>query len=193
MKFILASFALIMSVSAGAADYKPGIYKIDPAHSRADFVVKHLVVSEVTGRFNDISGTIVMDEKFSKSSVSASIETKSIDTAVKQRDEHLRSPDFFDVAKYPLMTFKSKSILGTQKMFRVTGDLTIKGVTKEVSFISKYTGFVKDAQGKERVALQGSVKINRQDFGIKYNEMIELGSAVGNEVEITLRLEGIKQ
>lgn len=194
MKLVLSLMMLVFSLSAhGAQDYLPGTYKIDPAHSRADFVVSHLVISEVSGRFNDISGSIILDEKFSKSNVDVSIPVNSIDTAVEKRDTHLKSADFFDAKKFPTMNFKSQTILGTERLFRLKGMLTIKDVTKEVTFMSKFKGSLKDQQGKTRVAVEGTAKINRQDFNIKYNDMIPEGPAVGNEVEITIRIEAVKQ
>jgi polyisoprenoid-binding protein YceI len=193
-KLSLALTVLFFSLSAFALmpNYVPGQYKIDPDHTRVDFVINHFVISEIEGRFNDVKGNFLLAKKFTLSTVEAEIATTSIDTAVAKRDEHLRSKDFFDVATYPKMTFVGKHFTGKPGSFTLVGDLTIKDVTKEVTFRGKYTGAVKDPMGNERVALNMGTKINRKDFHINYNDKIEIGPAVGDDVTIMIRTEGIK-
>lgn len=188
---ILISLGL-SSLAQAAGTYQVGKYDVDPAHTRASFVVPHFVISEVEGRFNDIKGEFTLAESFKDSKVSATIPVKSIDTAVKQRDDHLRSKDFFEEAKYPEMKLVSKSITGTPEKFKMVAALTIKNVTKDVTFDGKYTGSAKDSWGKQRAALQATAKISRKDFNIKYDDKIDIGPAVGDEVVIRLWTEGVK-
>lgn len=188
---ILLPLALSSLVHA-ATTYQPGKYSVDPAHTRASFIVPHFVISEVEGRFNDIKGEFTLAEPFTDSKVSATIPVISIDTAVKQRDDHLRSKDFFEVAKYPEMKLVTKSISGTPESFKMIAALTIKDVTKDVTFDGKYTGSVKDPWRKQRVALQAAAKINRKDFNINYDDKIDIGPAVGEEIAIRLWTEGVK-
>src|SRR5690606_38340929 len=153
---------------------------IDPDHTRVSFIIDHLVVSEVQGRFNEVKETFTLNNDISKSSINVIGPIASIDTGVKKRDDHLRSADFVEVKKFANMTNKSKKFTGSPDDFKVTGDLTIKGVTKEVTLEGKYRGTVKDSWGFERVGVKASGKINRKDFNIKYNDMIEAGPAVGD-------------
>jgi polyisoprenoid-binding protein YceI len=194
MKFKLTLLLMLMSLmtSASGMGLVYGKYKIDPAHTRVSFLISHFVVSQVEGRFNDVSGSFTLDEDASKSSVDVTIPVASIDTGVKKRDEHLKTPDFFEVKKYPTMTFKSKKFTGPLDDFKVTGDLTIKGVTKEVVLDGKYTGSVKDTWGHTRAAIKATGKVNRRDFNIIYNDMIEAGPAVGDEVTINIITEGLQ-
>ncbi len=191
-KLSLVLTVLFFSLSAFAVNYVPGQYKIDPDHTRVDFVINHFVISEVEGRFNDVKGNFLLAKKFTLSTVEAEIATASIDTAVAKRDEHLRSKDFFEVETYPRMILRGKHFSGKPGSFTLVADLTIKDVTKEVTFRGKYTGSIKDPSGNERVALNMSTKINRKDFHINYNEKIDIGPAVGEEVTIMVRTEGIK-
>lgn len=188
---ILAANSFCLNALANTG-YLPGHYKVDPAHTRASFVVPHFVVSEVEGRFNDIKGEFTLSEPFTNSQVSATIPVKSIDTAVKKRDDHLKSKDFFEVAKFPEMKLVSKSFSGTPENFKMVAALTIKDVTKDVTFDGKYTGSAKDPWGQQRSALQATAKINRKDFNINYDDKIDIGPAVGEEVVIRLRTEGVK-
>lgn len=195
MKSFLIFFLTLSTTLAYAVglELQPGKYNVDPAHSRVSFLIDHFVVSEVEGRFNDVKGSFNLENDITKSSVSVTVPIASIDTGVKKRDDHLRSPDFFDAKKYPTMTFKSKKFSGSLENFQVTGDLTIKDVTKEVVLDGKYTGSVKDTWGQIRAAVQASGKINRKDFNIKYNDMVEAGPAVGDEVTIKIISEGIQE
>jgi polyisoprenoid-binding protein YceI len=188
----VALAALASSAACAASGYLPGKYTIDPAHTRASFIIPHFVVSEVEGRFNEVKGEFTLADKFADSKVSAAIPVKSVDTGVKQRDDHLRSKDFFDAAKYPFMKLVGKSFAGTPESFKLTATLTIKDVTKDVVFEGKYTGSVKDSWGNERVALRMTGQINRKDFHINYDEKVDLGPAVGDNVKIRVWTEGVR-
>lgn len=188
-------FALYLSAATTlvqAAGLEPGKYNVDPAHTRVSFLIDHFVVSQVEGRFNDVKGFFVLDNDLSKAQVEVTVPISSLDTGVKKRDDHLKSKDFFDAKKYPTMTFKSKKFTGNVTEFQVVGDLTIKNVTKEVTLDGKYTGSVKDTWGNIRAAVQATGKVNRRDFNINYNDMIEAGPAVGDEVTIKILSEGIQ-
>jgi polyisoprenoid-binding protein YceI len=196
MKHTLLSLIFLatssLAFSAGL-ELAPGKYNVDAAHTRVSFTIPHFVVSEVQGRFNDVKGSFVLDKDIGKSKVDVTVAISSIDTAEKKRDDHLKSADFFDAKKFPTMTFKSKKFTGNLEEFKVLGDLTIKGVTKEVTLDGKYTGSVKDSWGQIRAAVKATGKINRKDFNIKYNDMVEAGPAVGDEVTINIISEGIQE
>jgi polyisoprenoid-binding protein YceI len=172
-----------------------GTWELDTAHTGVQFKVRHLMVSYVRGDFEKISGKIVYDEQdVSKSSADITIDASSINTRVAKRDDHLRSPDFLDVAKHPVITFKSKRVekAGDGKL-KMTGDLTIRGVTREVTLtVEGPTPAIKDLQGKARVGGSASTKIDRKDFGLTWNKAIEAGVVVGDEVEITIDVELVK-
>jgi polyisoprenoid-binding protein YceI len=189
MKTLLVLTALVTSASAFAADYKPGNYDVDPAHTKVGFEVPHLVISTVEGHFNKFSGKAELAEKFEKSKFNVTVDTASVDTGVAKRDEHLKSPDFFDVAKFPSMAFVSTSVVGKPASFKLVGDLTIHGVTKKVTFDAKYLGAVNDGMGNEKTAFTAKTKINRKDFGLKWGGMMEAGPVVGDEVTLDLRVE----
>ena len=175
-----------------AATTQAGKYNLDESHSKVGFEIPHLVISTVEGRFTKFEGEIELAEKFNDSKVNATIDISSIDTSNGDRDKHLKSADFFDVAKYPKMTFKSKKITGSKDKFKIVGDLTIKDVTKEVTLDGKFLGVVKDAYGNDKAAFNASTKINRQEFGLKWSKMVEVGPAVGDEVTINLKVQGAK-
>jgi polyisoprenoid-binding protein YceI len=168
-------------------------WEFDPAHTGIQFKVRHLMVSHVRGGFEKVSGKIAYDEAdITKSTAEISIDAASINTNVAKRDEHLRSPDFLDAAKYPAITFRSKKVeKAGEGRLKVTGDLTIKGVTKEVVLaVEGPTPPVKDPWGNARVGGTATTKINRKDFGLTWNAALETGGvAVGDEVEITIDLE----
>ena len=170
-------------------------WKIDPSHSHVEFAVKHLMISTVKGRFADVEGDIVLvDGNPSASSVSAVIKTASIDTRTAQRDEHLRSADFFDVAKYPEITFKSTKVSGDSSEFTLTGNLTISGVTEEITLEATNEGSGKDPWGGDRIGFSAKGKIDRRDFGLVYNQAIESGGVViGHEVKISIEVQAVKQ
>jgi len=171
-------------------------WKIDPAHSVAEFKVKHMMISNVKGQFAKVNGVLNLDEAdVTKSSVEASIEAASIHTRDEQRDAHLRSADFFDVEKYPTLSFKSTQV--TQQSggeLAVSGDLTIHGITKNVVFtVEGPTPAAKDPWGNTRTAISATTKINRKDFGLTWNAALETGGIlVGDEVTITLDIQFVK-
>lgn len=196
MKKIIASIstviALALPVSALASTWT-----IDPDHSNIGFKVRHLMVSNVKGNFLKYSGTVeINDKEITKSKVEVSIDTNSISTNVQKRDDHLRSADFFDVAKYPTMTFVSKKVAkaGNDRL-KVTGDLTLHGITKEVVLdVEGPTKESKDPWGNIRRGATATTKINRKDFGLVWNAVLETGGvAVGDEIMITLEIEMIKK
>ena len=172
-----------------------GDFKIDPAHSRIGFAVRHLEINWVEGRFKDFSGTIHYDDKdVTKSTVEFTAKVASVDTEVEARDKHLRTADFFDAEKYPEMTFKSTGVERKGKNgYVLHGDLTIKGVTKPVALPFTIAGAVKDPWGNTRFGVEAETKINRRDFQINYgNAFAGGGLDVGNEVTISLRLEAVQ-
>jgi polyisoprenoid-binding protein YceI len=185
------------AVTAASQGTKPTQWQIDPAHSAAHFSVRHLMISNVRGEFTKISGSAVLNPAdLTKSTVEITIEAASVNTREPQRDEHLRSADFFDVASYPTLTFRSKRIesLGAEN-FKLTGDLTIRGVTKEVTFdVEGPTPPVKDPWGNIRAGVTASAKLNRKDFGLVWNALTEAGGiVVGDDVKITIEAELIQQ
>jgi polyisoprenoid-binding protein YceI len=171
-------------------------WNLDPAHSVAEFKVKHMMISNVKGSFSGLSGTLKLDETdYTHSTVEASIPVATLSTGDPQRDGHLKSADFFDAEKFPTITFKSSNIDSTGGAdYAVTGDLTVHGVTKSVTFtaedVSKPS---KDPWGNQRIGLSGSTKINRKDFGLTWNSALETGGVlVGEEVSISLEVQFIK-
>jgi polyisoprenoid-binding protein YceI len=182
----LLAAALVFTLSAQAGEK----FTIDPVHSSVGFKVKHLF-SYVSGRFNDVSGTIEVDPaKPEASSVSVKIETKSINTANEKRDTHLRSPDFFDAEKFPQLTFTSKKVTRTgEDSADVLGDLTIHGVTKEVTLKVKFLGKGKGMTGALQTGWEAKTTIKRSEYGLVWNKVIEGTSLVGDDVEIELNIE----
>jgi polyisoprenoid-binding protein YceI len=172
-------------------------WNIDPAHTRAQFAVRHLMVSTVRGDFGKVSGVVNLDESnLTKSSIEASIDASSIDTRNEKRDEDLKSPNFFDVAKYPTITFKSTKVEKAGDMkYKVTGNLTIHGMTKEVVLdVEGSPKSITDPYGMTRVGGVAKTRINRTDFGLKWNAPLETGGVVvGEEVDITIDLELTKK
>lgn len=187
---LIVTLALALPFSAFAQLKVPaGSYDIDVAHSKIGFEIPHLVISTVEGTFKQYSGKVEVNDNFSKSKVSATVEIPSIDTGIGQRDDHLRSADFFDAEKHPKMTFQSTKITGTPEKFELEGDLTIKGNKKRVKFSGKYLGAVVDGYGNQKIALQASTKISRKDFGLTWSSMVEAGPVVGDEVTIDLKIQ----
>jgi len=193
MKRLLA-FALALAAPAAALAESSWI--LEPNHTHSAFTIRHLVISNVRGEFGKTTGTVNLDEKdLTKSTVEAKIETTTIDTRVADRDNHLRSPDFFDTAKYPAITFKSTKVekAGDGKL-KVHGNLTIKDVTKPVVLdVAGPTAEIKDPWGKTRRGLSATTKISRKDFGLTWSKTIEAGPVVGDEVAIEIEAELLKQ
>ncbi len=183
--------AVVLAGSA-ASFGQSATYKVDPAHSEADFTIRHMAISNVHGRFGNISGSITYDAKeVAKSTVEASIDVTTVDTGVTQRDGHLKSPDFFDTARYPKMTFKSKSVTKTDEGFDVIGDLTLHGVTKPVTLhvtaSKEQTGM--DGKSVSR-GFEATTSIHRQDFGLVWNGTLKSGdNALGDDVKIDINIE----
>jgi polyisoprenoid-binding protein YceI len=169
-------------------------YKIDKSHSEVLFQVRHLV-TKVRGRFDDFEGTIEFDESnASASSVSVTIQSASVDTNEKDRDTHLRSADFFDVEKFPTLSFASTSVSGSGESYHVVGDLTIHGVTKQVTLPATFLGHAKDPWGNARVGFESEITVNRKDFGLNWYAALEAGGfLVGDDIKITLSAQGIAQ
>ena len=171
-------------------------WKLDPAHSVAEFKVKHMMISNVKGRFTGLSGTLNLDETDrTHSTVEASIDVSTIKTGDDQRDGHLQSADFFDAAQYPSITFKSTNIDSTGGAgYDVSGDLNLHGVTKPVVFkVEEVSEPSKDPWGNQRIGLSATTKINRKDFGLTWNSALETGGVlVGEDVTITLEVQFIK-
>lgn len=170
-------------------------FVIDANHSLIGFSVRHLTISNVHGRFAIFSGTIHYNEQdVTKSSVEFNAKAESIDTGVKPRDEHLRTADFFDVAKYPDITFKSTKIAQSGGQYQMTGNFTMHGVTKEITFPFQLTKPIKDPRGNTRFGIEAEFTINRQDYGINYGKTFGDGSlVVSNDVKINLNMEASKQ
>ncbi|HEX8872907.1 MAG TPA: YceI family protein [Candidatus Acidoferrum sp.] len=188
----VAGLAAVMTLPASAGTTT---FQIDPRHSAAEFAVTHLMISTVRGEFHGVNGTVVLDDQDpSKSVVNVTIDAASVDTREPDRDKHLKSPDFFDVAKYPTITFKSTKVepAGPGKL-KVLGDLTIRGVTRQVTLdVTTPKEPIKDPWGLQRSAVYGTTKINRQDFGVKWNSALDAGGvAVSDDVNITLDVEMI--
>jgi polyisoprenoid-binding protein YceI len=170
-------------------------WQIDPAHTEVGFAVKHMMIATVKGRFADVSGTITLDDDdATRSSVAVAISAASIDTRQEQRDQHLRSADFFDVEHYPELTFKSRRVEALENgRLRITGDLTIRGTTREVVLEATEEGRGQDPWGKERVGFSATTTIDRRDFGLTWNNALETGGVlVGNDVRISLDVEAVK-
>jgi len=175
---------------------KKTTWVIDAAHTTIEFAVKHMMVTTVRGRFGQVSGSIVLDEEdLTRSSAEVTIPVASIDTREEQRDAHLRSADFFDAENHPNMTFRTRSIERTgDNEFRVTGDLTIRGVTREVVLDARFEGRAKKPTGEEVIGITASTAIDRQDFGLKWNVALEAGGfMVSNRVQISLDVQAIRQ
>jgi polyisoprenoid-binding protein YceI len=191
---VLVAGAQEKTAKVNYAPIPGGDYKIDPAHSVIGFAIRHLEINWVEGRFKDFDGMIHYDDKdVTKSSVEFTAKVESVDTGVAPRDKHLRTADFFDVEKYPLMSFKSTRIERKGKdSYVLHGDLTLKGVTKPVALPFTITGAVKDPRDNTRFGIDAHTKINRRDFGINYGNALPMGGLdVGNEVTIDLQLEAV--
>ena len=181
---------LLAALPALAAD----TYNFDKVHTRVGFTAQHLVISSVDGRFKDFDGTITLDPNdLTKSSVKVTIKTASVDTDNASRDNDLRNSEFLDVTKYPEMTFVSDKIEKRGDGYVAIGTFTLKGVSKKIELPFTFGGPITDPWGMQRVAAKASTKINRQDYGVKYNQSMKDGSAlVGNEVTLNLTVEATK-
>ena len=168
--------------------YVAGTWSIDPVHSEVGFAARHMMVSKVRGRFRTFSGQVVTGENPLESSVTAEIDLSSIDTGNEQRDAHIRSADFFEVETYPTMTYQSTGVRQDRDGFVLDGKLTLKGVTKDVSLNLELNGFGPDPYGGTRAGFTATGEINRSDFGVSFNAVMETGGVVVSE-KITIQLE----
>lgn len=170
-------------------------WDFDLSHSSVNFHVRHLMVSKVHGRFSQWNGTLELDEQdLTNSRLDVAIDAASVDTKEPKRDEHLRSADFFDVATYPQLTFKSTRIEKHGSDYKVTGDLTIRGITKSVALLVEGGDQVKDPWGGIRTGFSAKTTVNRKDFGLTWNVALETGGfVVSDKIEITLEIEAVKK
>jgi len=188
--------AKYMSISQAEtiAGYVTGTWTIDPLHSEVGFSVRHMMVSKVRGKFTKFSGELVTGENPLASSVTAEIDLASIDTGAEQRDGHLRSPDFFDTENHPAMSYRSTGIRAKGDGYVVDGELTLKGVTKNVPLTLELNGFGPDPYGGTRAGFTATGEINRQDFGVTWNAAMEHGGVVvSDKVNLHLEIEAVLQ
>jgi len=182
LKLSLASIAVSSALFAGT-------YNVDASHTNAGFTVKHMMITNVTGKFNDVAGTFEFDEKTNTlKSINGEIVVASINTANEKRDEHLKAEDMFDVAKFQKITFKSTKI----EKDAVYGDFTMKGVTKNIKLDLETSSVIKDPWGKQRTGFSLNGKIKRSDFGLTWNKALETGGvAVSDDVKLAIDIEGV--
>ncbi len=193
----ISVIAVIALSGALVSQAQTSSWKIDSAHSAANFSIKHMGFSNVHGHFGNVTGTVMLDEKdFTKSTVNANVDVTTVDTGVAMRDTHLKSPDFFDTAKFPSMTFAGKKITASGDDYHLVGDLTLHGVTKSVDLTM-------DKPGKEQTGMDGksihrgftaTTTIHRQDFGLVWNKPLSSGDMMlGDDVKVELDVEIVKQ
>jgi polyisoprenoid-binding protein YceI len=181
-------------VETGLPGYVAGTWTIDPVHSEVGFSVRHMMVSKVRGKFTTVTGEIVTGADPLDSSATAEIDLSSIDTGNEQRDDHLRSADFFDIAKTPTMTYRSTGIRPDGDDFVVDGELTLRGVTRQVPLRLELNGFGPDAYGGVRAGFTATGEINRTDFGVSWNAAIEAGGVVvADKVTLHLEIEAVRK
>lgn len=171
------------------------IYAIDPSHTTVEFIVRHMMISKVRGRFTSVAGTIEVPEGSNvPAAVDVTLDAASIDTREEQRDNHLRSADFLDVEQFPQLKFTSTGVEGSGDSFKVRGNLTIHGVTREIVLDTTFEGRSTDPYGNQRIGYEAHAKISRKDYGLVWNAALETGGvAVGDEVKIELNVEAILQ
>lgn len=185
-------------MTAIATQRETTTWTIDPAHTTVEFSAKHMMITTVRGRLSDVRGAIVVDESEpSKSTVEVEFSAASLNTGVEQRDQHLHSADFLDVATHPTITFKSRRVEGARieegARFKVIGDLTIRGTTHEVTLDASYEGRGKDPWGGERLSFAASTKIDRREFGLTWNQALEAGGIlVSNDIKLTIDAQAVK-
>lgn len=185
-------------MTATTAPTTTATWTIDPTHTLVEFSTKHMMITTVKGRFTDVKGTITTDDRDpAKASADVTIGTASLNTGTEARDEHLRSADFFDVERFPAITFKSKRISGASLQpgarFEVVGDLTIRDVTKEVTLDATFEGSGKDPWGNEKASFSASTKVDRREFGLTWNAALETGGVlVSNDIRISIEAQAVK-
>ena len=190
---LLSMLALGAALVAGdTVTSTPVAWTVDPAHSEVSFRVRHLT-GRVRGHFKEFSTSLMADPaQLTTGSVTVEVKTASVSTENEKRDTHLRGPDFFDVEKFPVMTFKSTKVEANGKDIALSGDLTIRGVTRPVVLKGTFNGKVVDPWGKERLGFEVSTTIDRRDFGLVWNKLVEGSSLVGDEVTIDIAIEAVK-
>jgi polyisoprenoid-binding protein YceI len=179
-------------ISMSTPTITPGTYNIDASHSRVGFVVRHLMISKVRGNFGKFDGTIVIAPELSQSSVTANVDMASVNTGDEGRDGHLRNSDFFDTDVHPTMTFASTGLLvnGTEGV--LNGNLTLRGITKQVQFEVEFEGAATDPWGNKKIGFTAKTEINRKDFGVEWNAVLEAGGvAVSEKVTIELDIQAV--
>ncbi|HEX4214375.1 MAG TPA: YceI family protein [Candidatus Dormibacteraeota bacterium] len=175
-------------------NYVAGTWQIDAVHSEVAFVVRHMMVSKVRGRFDSFEGQIVTAENPLESSATATIQAGSVNTGAPQRDDHIRSGDFFEAEKFPTITFRTTTIRSDGEDFAVDGELTIRGATHPITLAVEFNGIGPDAYGGTRIGLSATTEINRNDFGVSYNGPIPGGGmAVSEKVTLSIEAEGVLQ
>lgn len=183
------AFAALFAGALGAATARAAdTYEVDPVHSFISFKISHLKVSTVLGRFNGPTGQLVLDTDAAKSAINVEVATENVDTGVAKRDDHLRSPDFFDAKKFPKISFVSKDLKQTPSGLEVSGDLTLHGVTKPITVSLTKTGEGKDPWGGFRVGYETTFTVKRSDFGMNFMQ-----GGVGDEVALTFMFEAVKK
>jgi polyisoprenoid-binding protein YceI len=182
---------LTLALVSTAAFAQEGKYNFDPSHAKVGFEVAHMVISNVDGRFSKFDGNLTLGKKLTDMKIEANIDVNSINTDDAEREKHLKAADFFDVEKFPKITFVSTSVSGTESKLKIKGKLTIKNTTKDVVLDGKITKAIKDPWGNTRLAISGKTKINRQDYGLTFNKVAEFGPVVGDEVAINISTEAI--
>ncbi len=188
--------ALAAIAAPALATAEPTTWNVDPAHTQSSFTVRHMVISTVRGEFGATSGVVRVDDQDpTQATVEATIDTTTLNTRIADRDKHLKSPDFFDVAKYPTIAFKSTRVeKAGQGKLKVHGDLTMKGVTRPVVLeVTAPSTEVKDPWGNTRRGFTATTKLNRKDFGLSWSKMVEAGPVVGDEVNVEIEGELVKQ
>jgi polyisoprenoid-binding protein YceI len=184
----LFAVAAGLMATANAADS----YSIDPAHSTVGFAVRHMVINTVHGKFDEFSGSVMVDGK-NVTEAKGTIQAKTVDTGVAMRDKDLRSANFFDVEKYPTITFVTKKAEQKNGQAVLTGDFTMHGVTKQISLPMELSGPIKDPWGNTRIGLSAKTKLSRKDYGLTYSKTLETGGlVVGDEIEIEINAEAVK-
>lgn len=183
------AIAAVATLSLGVASLRAAdTYELDPAHTSITFKITHLKISTVNGRFNNPTGKFVIDSNLEKSSLNVEVAAESVDTGISKRDEHLRSPDFFDLKKFPKISFESTAFKATATGFAIDGKITLHGVTKPVTITLTKTGEGKDPWGGFRVGYETTFKVNRSDYGMDYMQGV-----VGDEVTLTVNIEAVKK
>ncbi len=192
---LAVTFSLFVLGTSHNSHAEMARWNVDHAHSTVGFQVAHMVISKTNGKFTEYSGFIEMDAVTQKvKAIETVIQTKSVFTDHQKRDKHLRSPDFFDVKKFPTMTYRMKSYKKTGDTFTAVGDLTLLGITKEITLVGSMNGVAKDPWGNTRAGFSGEGTINRKDYGMKFSGTLDTGGLlVGDEVKIKLEMEVIKE